>query len=519
MKRIRRLFTLALALALCLGLIAPASAYTMNTLVGTKDYFIFEGGIIDTKWTKVISHITEDGALTSDDIISYRPTVYIPLGSKITLTQNALNQGYMIAIAKDGVALEQELTSCIFNYTDEMDVVLYTLDDVNYDGSFYYDFIIYAVGVKDGVAANLLTPFTDISYFGERMDVKGSYNKTFNIALSEELRGDIDWVYTQGLISGTSETTFSPYKYITRAEVAQALWIYSGKPEPKNIDQNPFEGMGKTDPYYKACVWASENELFIIYGTRDYKPNWTASKNQIKLALEKLLNCSLPETIYDGEEHVTGVGGYCSRANAAHLLHYAHKYVKGDTPSIPNTPDTPSTPSTPTFSDVKAGDYYADAVKWAIDKKITKGTSTTTFSPDQTCTNAEILTFIYRAHGEPEPIVANLNPFTNVQTTDYYYKATLWMAERGEIDVETFNPNAPCTRAMAVKYMWAAEDWPDTTVGDNFTDVDIMADYCFAVYWAVEKGITKGTTTTTFSPNDTCTRGQIVTFLHRGLAK
>lgn len=504
-----RLLSLALALTLCLGLIAPAQAYTMNTLVATKDYFVFEGGIIDAKWTKVISHITEDGATVINGRVYYRPTVYIPLGSKITLTQNALDQGYRMAIAQDNIAIEVALTSCAFNYINEMVVIIYKLENVNHDGSFSGDFEICAIGVKDAVAADLLTPFTDISYFDERMEVTGSYNKTVNTILSEELRGDIDWVYSQGLIPGTSATTFSPYKTITKAELAQALWIYSGKPEPQNLAQNPFADMATTDPYYKAAVWAYENGLLKKYGTSDFKPNSAASKNQIKLALEQLFNCSLPETIYDGEEHVTGVGGFCSRANAAHLIHYAHTYVKGDTPSTPNnpnTPDTPTTPDVPTFSDVKAGAYYADAVKWAIDKDITTGTSGNKFSPGEKCTHIQILTFLYRAAEQIK------NP-----SGEDMEKAVTWAQEKGMLAAD-FNRTKPCTRAEAVSYIWHALG-RHSAPASSFTDVPAGASYAQAVDWAVANGVTTGTDTVknTFSPNDTCTRGQIVTFLHRAM--
>ena len=269
------------------------------------------------------------------------------------------------------------------------------------------------------------------------------------------------------------------------------------------------------------------------------------------------------------------------------------------------------------FTDVKPGDYFADPVVWAVDKKITAGTSATTFSPNQNCTVAQILTFLYRAYGSPRVSVSN--PFSDVKSSDYYYWPARWAAEKGMVSGSTFGGNRPCTRSMAVTYMWkAASDanleadfainngylsqytgsssdvvipnsviticvsscyddsltsvtipssvteieggaffdhgsllnvyyegseaqWkainfefsdelskatihynskmPRQSADTGFTDVPATVDYAQAVKWAVDKGVTSGTSATTFSPDSVCTRGQIVTFLYRGLTK
>ena len=322
------------------------------------------------------------------------------------------------------------------------------------------------------------------------------------------------------------------------------------------------------------------------------------------------------------------------------------------------------------FADVKENDYFATPVAWAVNKTITAGTSATTFSPNQNCTVAQILSFLYRAYGSPK--VSGSNPFSDVKSSDYYYSAALWAAEKGMVTGSTFGGDRPCTRAMAVTYMWKAAGSPFATnaytdfainkngalnkyhgsggdvvipngvknididtfrnsktltnvvipssvtwiggafsscenlkavtmhngvthigmyafeycknltsvtipssvttidtrafggcdsltdvyyegseaqwkvinididndvlskaaihynskipqqtqpsVNIGFTDVSATADYATAVAWAVEKGVTSGTTATTFSPDSICTRGQIVTFLHRALA-
>ena len=180
---------------------------------------------------------------------------------------------------------------------------------------------------------------------------------------------------------------------------------------------------------------------------------------------------------------------------------------------IPAGPSNTSNKST----DVKSTDYYADAVQWAVEKNITSGTSKTTFSPNNTCSNAEILTFLWRANGSPEPTAAN--PFTDVKTADYFYKATLWAAEKGLVSGSTFDANTDCTRAMTMDYMWKAAGSPVPAGKADFTDVPVSADYAQAVAWAVENNITSGTGGSNSSPNSTCTRGQIVTFLRRAMGK
>mgnify|MGYP005969311173 CR=1 FL=1 len=179
--------------------------------------------------------------------------------------------------------------------------------------------------------------------------------------------------------------------------------------------------------------------------------------------------------------------------------------------SSTDEPTSPSTPSAPVFSDVAANAYYADAVAYAVEKGITTGTSATTFSPEESCTRAQIITFLWRAAGSPEP--KNISPFSDVKTDAYYAKAAAWAAENGMADGSTFSPDAPCTREMAVEFIWKHAGSPDAAQA-NFTDVSSAA-----VSWAVEAGVTSGTSATEFSPDDICTRGQIVTFLYRAFAE
>ncbi len=170
-------------------------------------------------------------------------------------------------------------------------------------------------------------------------------------------------------------------------------------------------------------------------------------------------------------------------------------------------------PAAPSFSDVAETSPYYEAVEWAVKQAVTNGVSETRFEPDQNCTRAQIVTFIWRAQGCQEPTISN--PFTDINESDYFFKAALWAVEKGLIlsgDAAVFEPKAECTRLEAVTYLWIAAGSPAAQGSGTFTDVTSGAD---AVSWAVEQGITDGMTATTFAPDRTCTRGQIVTFLYR----
>lgn len=186
------------------------------------------------------------------------------------------------------------------------------------------------------------------------------------------------------------------------------------------------------------------------------------------------------------------------------------------TESAPDAPGTPDAPSAPSFTDVAPDAYYAAPVAWAVQKEITAGTGDNKFSPAQNCTNAQILTFIWRAYGKPEPTVEN--PFTNA-IPDGYAKAAIWASEKGMVSGTTFDVDKPCTRAMAMTYLWQAAGSPETEPTGKFTDVAASDPYAQAVAWAVANGITKGATDTTFAPESICQRGQIAVFLYNAVAK
>ena len=179
--------------------------------------------------------------------------------------------------------------------------------------------------------------------------------------------------------------------------------------------------------------------------------------------------------------------------------------------------DAETQPSQKGFNDVKPGDYFYDAVNWAVEKGITTGTSATTFSPNASCTRAQIVTFLWRASGSPEPKTAS-NPFTDVAANAYYCKAVLWAVENGittGTSATTFSPGAPCTRAQGVTFLWRANGRKAASAAASFTDVASDAYYAPAVAWAAEQNVTGGVGNGLFSPDTTCTRAQIVSMLYR----
>ena len=167
------------------------------------------------------------------------------------------------------------------------------------------------------------------------------------------------------------------------------------------------------------------------------------------------------------------------------------------------------------FTDVPADAWYAGAVAWAVEQGITSGTSDTTFSPNVSCTRAQMVTFLWRASGSPK--ATGVNPFIDVSADAYYYDAVLWAAEKGITSgttATTFSPDTTLTRSQTVTFLWRANGSPVVS-GGSFGDVAADAYYANAVAWAVFEGITSGTGGNNFNPDADCTRAQIVTFMYR----
>lgn len=182
------------------------------------------------------------------------------------------------------------------------------------------------------------------------------------------------------------------------------------------------------------------------------------------------------------------------------------------TPSFVKQAEEPSR----VFVDVKTGDYFYDAVLWAVEKGITNGTSAETFSPEDPCTRAQIVTFLWRAAGSP--VVNYAMNMTDVAADAYYAEAVRWALSEGVTtgtSADQFSPDATCTREQAVTFLWRAAGSPAVSGESAFEDVGADAYYARAVAWAAQNGVTNGISQALFGTGSDCTRAQIVTFLYR----
>ena len=229
-------------------------------------------------------------------------------------------------------------------------------------------------------------------------------------------------------------------------------------------------------------------------------------------ALEQVIvmnpNCALDEHGQIGRPGVCTVYGYENSTAQAYALALGYNFDL-----IGNEKPEPSI-----FTDVDPGAFYAKPVEWAVNNKITTGATLTTFAPNSSCTRGQAVAFLWRAAGSPAPKMTTCK-FTDVQPGAYYYQAMLWAVENNittGTSATTFHPHATCTRGQVVTFLWRAmgQKAPQSS-SCAFTDVQSNAFYYKAMMWAVENGITNGNTATTFGPNQSCTRGQVVTFLYR----
>ena len=271
--------------------------------------------------------------------------------------------------------------------------------------------------------------------------------------------------------------------------------------------QEPVEALGHawTDIRYE---WSEDGRLVTATATCEHDPSHTLSETA-----EAQFILTQPSTI-----EKTGTG-CCLASFEESVFETQIRFV-----TIPEVAcDGGDTCPSRDFTDVPPITNYAHIpIDWAILNQITLGMTPTTFSPTASCTRAQVVTFLWRLNGQPEP-ESKKNPFTDVKEGDYFYTAVLWAVEKGITEgtsATTFSPDLGCTRAQVVTFLWRAEGKPEPTSSLNpFTDVKADGYYYTAVLWAVENKITTGTSAVTFSPDLTCNRAQIVTFLYRAFAK
>ena len=228
---------------------------------------------------------------------------------------------------------------------------------------------------------------------------------------------------------------------------------------------------------------------------------------------------TIPATGHDFSNIFRPTCTNCSEPNPNYVPPYIPPVIVDPEPDEEPEPTPDPVPVTPVnpFYDVAESDYYYDAVLWAISEGVTSGQTSNTFAPLLDCTRAQVVTFLWRAAGSPEPDGAG-NVFTDVEYGSYYEKAVQWAVESGittGATGTTFSPDMTVTRAQVVTFLWRAAGSPAAFGVNSFVDVPFDAYYADAVQWAVRNGITTGTGANLFSPDANCTRAQVVTFLYR----
>jgi len=309
--------------------------------------------------------------------------------------------------------------------------------------------------------------------------------------------------------------------------VACGLFVYA----EKYGDLKAVENSTVTDCYNSGNLTANVVAGLAYYGRTNCNCSFTNCYNVGKLTIDEGIAVTgllgkadlvyLPDSTFTTSNCYANGNSVSGSAwkDSSSLGRKVLASIPEDSFTVPNVDAVASKPKVEivgSFTDVPASAWYAEPVKWAVDKKITTGTSATTFSPDATCTKAQIITFIWRAMGEPKYTIYN-NPFNDVNYKDYYFASSWWAYEKDMVEKGKFEADKFVTRADTVVYLWKMSGSPDVGTVSTFTDVPESADYAKAVSWAVQNGITSGTSATTFSPETTCTRGQIVTFLNRAL--
>ena len=399
------------------------------------------------------------------------------------------------------------------------------------DGYYHYQYGVY----KNGGTVNIPCGDFDIRYIGNDM-FRVRRSDFYSCAIDGAGKQVLPYLYAD--VMAYKEHRFTVALFRSEADYLKAkscnlLWEPQGDPtaygENLNGSASLFEGYGydlsKTPSYaVRGVIDENQNILTSFIHERvgfDEKDNVRLGSWNGKSGIQRPFagypgfeNIACTAKEYDWEvvplSSLTPTGQTVTDFLMERSVHFPGYLEVGNTPA-------PPVPTVGGFTDVKETDYFADAVLWAVEKKITSGTGETTFSPSVTCSKGQVLTFLWRANGSPEPTAGN--PFNDIETGDYFYKAALWAAEKGLVSGSVFGADTDCTRAMTMEFMWKAAGSPAPAGKAEFADVPVHAGYAQAVAWAVEQNITSGTGNGNFSPAATCTRGEIVTFLHCALGK
>lgn len=337
---------------------------------------------------------------------------------------------------------------------------------------------------------------------------------------------------TLALTWDTDETSWGEGVYLPSAKEWESCLEIDGLNSIGyvNYDQEEF-GIAATVCYCNDPVRVTLLEYTAQSGSViSYASPWDLGSSMVRVSITDedeivkgdLVNPTLKNAVNDEDYGICNGAGtywdltegiyYMNSANASKMLYLVvgNPFETGDI-----LDDDTSSNDVVMFDDVSLDAYYYEPVNWAVKNNVTSGTSETTFSPNQTCTQAQILTFLWKAADSQEHISAD-NPYESLNVTNdkYYYEAMIWAWEQGIVEDSTLEPEAECRRSDVVAYLWKLSGKPVVEDANIFDDVPEDSDYAIAVTWAVANKITSGTGVNTFSPDASCTRGQIVTFLY-----
>ena len=373
-----------------------------------------------------------------------------------------------------------------------------------------YDLSPYAA-VLEGLGANVYGTYFDLNgdKSPELLLTQGDGN-SFNVSVYTLADGAALRIFNQGIVTGQTD-----YRYVGVLQSA------AGKTNLLINDQySVFDGTDEEgNDWYDSHL---RNQVYAVNGA-EINHYWTAERQELRTPSDDEGNyLYIPsESRYQIAGNSVSDEQYYDWMDQYYDDYYFMLQISPDE-ALDGVPvEQLLAAAKGGFMDVPSAEFYAEPVAWAVKQGVTNGTSRLTFSPLAPCTRGQVVTFLWRASGSPEP-KSESNPFVDVKADDYFYKAVLWAVEQGitnGMDLTHFGPDVPCTRAHVVTFLWRSHNKPAAGTSNPFSDVPANEYYTDAVLWAVKEKITNGMDATHFGPDNTCIRGQIVTFLYRDLAE
>ena len=463
------------------------------------DGYVYTDKLCTTRLDWSAFGMTEDGGWQDTDTAGYLPTrkgaprIVLDLPQQdsprpdvnVTVTLTHLTTDFTESTAKQGVELTMTLTPDTYYQLPE--TVSVTVGDTELTAGTDYTYDS-ATGVLTIPAANVSGDITVIS-----AAVPQTFAVTLNLGGGEIETGEelTSYTYTVGAALPTK---------LTRTGYTFTGWFETEDFSGKAVTEITAADTGDKTYYAKWDILSYKIHYILDGGTNpEQNPDSYTVEDTVILSAPSRKGYVFQGWRYDGaEKPIVSV-----------------TLPAGTTGDYTFTAIWEKVPLK--FEDVPKGAWYYDAVTWGADEAITLGTTATTFSPERSCTRAQILTFLWRYAGMPTA-KERQHSFTDVDETAYYYEAMLWGLEQGittGTTATTFSPYAPCTRGQIATFLWRYSGKPKPTEASPFRDV-APGSYCYdAVAWAAEEGITKGVTAATFCPNRSCTRAQGITMMYR----